>query len=99
MPTTIKLIRGERTKVGDGIEVTFTGHTHKMVEEGETPLGVSLTVHRDGQVFDASEWVEVWGPEEARRFTAGGVTFQYLSHEYNRSMDVEVVSVGPVDPT
>ncbi|MEM6989973.1 MAG: hypothetical protein AAF721_05735 [Myxococcota bacterium] len=82
---------GERTGVAEGIEVTFTGNSHKISEHGESPLGVSLVVHRDGRDIDVSTWLELAEPPE---FTAGGLTFEYVAHDYDQFLELTLVSVG-----
>lgn len=78
----------------DGVDVTFIGNTHKIMEHGESPLGISLTVHRDGRDIDTSEWVELL---EQPRFSAAGITFEYVAHQYDRTIRLGVISVGPVE--
>lgn len=94
MPTTVDLAVGERTRIVDGVDVTFIGNSHKIMERGESPLGISLTVHRDGRDIDTSEWVELL---EQPKFSAAGITFEYLAHRYDRSVRLRVISVGPVE--
>lgn len=97
MPATVTLTIDERTRVAEAFDVTFTGHSHKISEHGESPLGVSLTVHRDGRDIQASEWLEVSEPGRPQ-FAVAGVTFEYVAHDYDRSIELKVVSVGPVTP-
>lgn len=94
LPHTVDLTVGERIPVAEEIDVTFLGNGHKIMERGESPLGISLMVHRDNRDIDTSEWVAI--PGEVK-FTAAGVTFEYVTHHYSKSIRLIVLSVAPLE--
>jgi hypothetical protein len=92
---TVRLAQGERTKIAEGVEVTFIGNSHKIIEAGESPLGVSLTIHRNDQDIEAFEWIDV---SNSTRFTAAGVTFEYVACQYDWTIDLVIIAVEPLAP-
>lgn len=78
----------QRVAIAVGIEITFTGHTHKSVEAGmSSPLGISLMVHRDGTDERWDGWVD---PGPGATFTVADVQLELVDYHYGKRMTLRI---------
>ena len=79
---------GQRVVLTSDVEITLSGHSHKISEgDVESPLGISLTIHRGGKDEPWDGWVE---PTGDRTFTVAGIELELVDYEYDRWMRLKL---------